>query len=402
MCVKYLKSILLLSCFILAFTNCKQKPVASDNAAFSLYLLQKDDSHAILLTQALDSTAALTQAIPVPSGLNFNREFILKDGFYYQLNPKNRHFRKFGLNANGLVPIDSIDLGDNYLENVSWVNNSDTLLIATIESTHLDKGNIFLLDTRNFKLILKKQLPLPAAKDDFNILSIGIMELKANKLWFGYSYSQFFGKDDYSTADSMYFMTIDLASGDILHQEEDHRSTYPGGFNLVQSYSFTDEKGDFYFMSCPGIAMGNNLQQPTGIFRKQKDSLQIDPKFFINISQQIQNHAYGLWYLGKQEAIIRAEQQDKYSDFSNHHSTYQFEYYRVNLLTGAFSKLDLPLDKGTRKENVWIKDGIAYIAIDDAQDQHAVWIYDSTSEKIKKGITVPNNSSYILRLDHLK
>lgn len=402
MCIKYLTRFLGLACLIIVLSNCQQAVVQDNTSAFSLYLLQKDDSHAILFTDSLDSSATLPEALPVPAGLNFNREFIQKDGFYYQLNPKNRHFRKFGLNSKGLVAIDSIDLGNNYLENAVWVNNSDTLLIATIESTHLDKGNIFLLDTRNFKLILQKQLPLPTAKDDFNILNIGIMELKDNKLWFGYSYSRFLAQDDYSTADSMYFMTIDLPTANILHQEEDHRSTYPAGYNLVQSYSFTDEKGDLYFMSCPGIAMGNNLEQPTGIFRKQKNSLQIDPNFFINISQNLHNHAYGMWYLGKEEVIIRAERKDKYSDFSNHHSTYQFEYYRVNLITDVFSKLNIPLDKGTRKENVWIKDGIAYLAIDDADDQHVVWIYDSATQKVKKGITVPNKSSYILRLDYLK
>jgi len=120
----------------------------------------------------------------------------------------------------------------------------------------------------------------------------------------------------------------------------------------------------------------------------------------INISKQIGNHAYGMWYLGQQEVLIRSERKDLYTTYATHHSTYQFEYYRINLKTGAFKKLDVPLDKGTRKENVWVKGENVYIGIDDAQDEHAVWIYNKQTEKVQKGITIPNKTSFILRLDN--
>jgi len=394
------KHIFLFFLLIPFLSGCKQEKTTLLNHEFSLFLLEKDNSQAFLLSNNLDSVTPKTIELPVSRSLSFNREFLVRDGFYYQLNFKNNYFRKFGLTEKGLIPLDSIYLENNYLENATWLNESDTLLISTIEGMHQDRGNIFVLDTKNFKLIAKKQLPIPPAKDAFNILNIGVVNMYENKLWVGYSYSKYLEMDDYTTADTMLFMTLDWPSLQVLHQEKDNRSTYPGGLNFVQSYSFTDEKGNFYFMACPGIALGNNEQKPTAIFRKTKDNNAIDAKYMINISKQIGNHAYGMWYLGQQEVLIRSERKDLYTTYATHHSTYQFEYYRINLKTGAFKKLDVPLDKGTRKENVWVKGENVYIGIDDAQDEHAVWIYNKQTEKVQKGITIPNKTSFILRLDN--
>jgi len=396
------KSLTLIPILLLLLITCKPKVQQEIDPEFSVHLLQKDDSQALLFSNNLDSSEANFTEITLPKSLHFSREYLQKDGFYYQLNYKNNYFRKLGNTENGFRVIDSTALDNNYLESALWINNSDTLLISTIEGNQQDRGNLFILDTKNFKRIAKKQLPIPPVKDDFNILNIGVMELKGNKLWIAYSYSKYIEVDDYTTSENMYFMTLDWPSLSVIHQEKDNRSTYPGGLNFVQSYSFTDENGNFYFMACPGIALGNNNNKPTAIFRKNKNSLAIDSTYMINISKKIGNHAYGFWYIGNQEAIIRSERKDLYSTFATHHSTYQFEYYRVNLNTGDLKKLDLPLDKGTRKENVWVKDKKVYFGIDDAQDQHIVWSYDIDTEKIQKGLTIPNNTSFILRLDYLK
>lgn len=393
---------ILLSFVILLFSTCKQEKKQTIDAEFSLHLLQKDNSQALLLSNNLDSLQPQVLALNLPKTLNFNREYLVKDGFYYQLNYKTNYFRKFGFNEKGLTVIDSISLENNNLESAIWLNGSDTLLISTIESDHQDRGNIFIVDSKNFSLVSKKQLPIPPVKDDFNILNIGVIDVHDNKLWIAYSYSKYIEVDDYTTSENMYFITLAWPSLAILHQEEDSRSTYPGGLNVIQSYSFTDEQGDFYFMACPGIALGNNEKKPTAIFRRNKGDLAIDSSFMINISKLTNNHAYGMWYLGQQEVIIRSERKDLYSTFATHHSTYQFEYYRVNLKTGISKKIDLPLDKGTRKENVWVNGNKVYIGIDDSQDQHAIWSYNIQTEEIQKGLTIPNTTSFILRLDQRK
>lgn len=393
---------LLIFLFCVCLVSCNQDNKQTAASEFSLLLLLKDNSQALLLSDHLDSVGSNTATLNIPKTLNFHREFIVKDGFYYQVNYKNNYFRKFSITEKGLVAIDSILIEKNYLESAIWVNNSDTLLLSTIDASQQDIGNLFVIDTKNFSLLSKKTLPIPPVKGEFNILNIGVMNLQDNKLWLAYSYSKYIELDDYTTSDSMYFMTLEWPTLAILHQQKDSRSTYPGGLNFIQSYSFTDENGDLYFMSCPGIALGNNDSKPTALFRKNKNSLAVDSSYMIDISDRIGNHAYGMWYIGKQEAIIRSERKDLYSTFSTHHSTYQFEYYIVNLKTGTLTKINVPLDKGTRKENVWVKENKVYIAIDDDKDQHAIWIYDKQTQNVQKGLTVPNNTNFILRLDHIK
>lgn len=121
----------------------------------------------------------------------------------------------------------------------------------------------------------------------------------------------------------------------------------------------------------------------------------------INISNKINNHAYGMWYLGNQEALIRSERKDRYHNFQDHHSTYHFEYYRVNLRNGDMVKLDLPFDKGTRKESVIVQNNKAYIGIDDSTNTHSIWVYDIPTAKISKGTGLSQRVDFILRMDSL-
>lgn len=155
-------------------------------------------------------------------------------------------------------------------------------------------------------------------------------------------------------------------------------------------------------MTNPGIALGNNLKLPTAIFRKKKGQQLVDQRFMINISNSIGNHAYGIWYVGNGKAIIRNEQKKLYTDFSNYHAVYQFEYRLVDLKSGSIEKMQLPLDKGTQKNNVWSDKKDVYIAIDAANDEHRVWKYNLQTKEITKGFNLPKTTNFIVRMDYLK
>jgi len=120
------KHIFLFFLLIPFLSGCKQEKTTLLNHEFSLFLLEKDNSQAFLLSNNLDSVTPKTIELPVSRSLSFNREFLVRDGFYYQLNFKNNYFRKFGLTEKGLIPLDSIYLENNYLENATWLNESDT------------------------------------------------------------------------------------------------------------------------------------------------------------------------------------------------------------------------------------------------------------------------------------
>lgn len=392
----HLSLILLL---VVACTSPKSKDSFSPN--YALYLLNADGSNSFYLKESLHDEGNI-QEISVPND-NFTREYIQKDGYFFHVNERTDHLVRYQLNdLNELITLDSIQLKDGYLENYLWKNDSDTLLLFTVEKKTTDKSRMYVLDAKNFKLLREQLLPIPNAVADFDLLNIGVVDIVKDRLWIAYSYSKYLKDRDYTTSDTMYYTTLDFTTLEVLDLQRDSRSSYPGGLNTVQSYSARDESGDFYFMSCPGVALGNNQSLPTAIFRKKRGQVRVDTDYILNISKAINNHAYGFWYLGKHKAIIRSEQKEKYTDFSNHHSTYQFEYYLVDLISQKFQKLDLPLDKGTRKENVLVQGDSVYFGIDSEDQQHQIWHYSISQDRLTPVSSVSKSVDYILRLDFLK
>ncbi|TDS12913.1 hypothetical protein [Sphingobacterium paludis] len=349
----------------------------------------------------IDSSWTRISTAPIPHA-EFNREFILRKGHLYQVNPKTDYLIQYRIGFDGLAALDSIQLINDNIEQYHWKNDSDTLLICNVVHAGQETARFYEIDTKNFSLLREAELPLPAAVNDFDILSLGLLRYQNDKLWIAYAYSKMLSRTAYSTIDTMYYRTLDFASLRVLSEQKDTRSANPGGINTIQSYSGTAENGDFYFMSGPGIAAGNAMHLPTAIFRRKHGTEQVDQQFMINVSEQIGNHAYGFWYLGDNQALVRSEQADKFADFSNHHLVHQFDYFLTDLRSGKMAKLPLPLDKGTRKENLVQQGNDLYIAIDDADDRHSVWRYDLNSKKATRYLSPKLSIDYLLRLDKIR
>lgn len=390
-------SLLLLIVFFIGCSNRDQ--VNSTTNKYSLYIMNKDLGNTILTTNSIDSGTMdiLKNGIDVPTQY-FDRSIIIHEGFFYHI--KSEKFRKFSIKENALTEIAAIPMSDQHIENINW-QGKDTLLIFTLDNKTYSKLHYYKIDVKRFEILQKEEIPLPSPPPNFTTVSIGFSTLHHNNLIIGYTYNKVFNETDFTTIDTMYMATLNPENLQIRAIQKDNRSTYPGGINTVQSYSFADENGNFYFMSCPGIALGNNLSKPTAIFRIPKDTTKVDSTYFFNLTAATQNHAYGMWYLGNNEAIIRSERKDLYNDFSDHHSTYQFEYYVVDLLKQTTTKLKLPYDKGTRKESVLVENGKAYITIDDKDDNHQVWIYNILTKEISTGLKLDKETDFIVRIDKL-
>ncbi|MFD2744416.1 MULTISPECIES: hypothetical protein [Sphingobacterium] len=383
-------------------TSCTQTKQQIDSPinfepAYSLFVSKESVNNFVMIDSTWQQLASFS-----PPHAGFNREFIQRKGFIYSVNPENDYLIQYRISSMGLQAMDSIKVVNDNIEQYHWKNNSDTLLISNVVHGDIETCSFYEIDTKTFSLIREAQLPIPPAVNDFNILSLGLVRYDNDKLWIAFAYSKMLGHNEYTTLDTMYYRTLDFASLRVLSEQKDPRSTYPGGINTIQTYSGTAENGDFYFTSGPGIAAGNNIEQPSAIFRKKKGSDEVDTTYMVNISAQTGNHAYGFWYVGNGKAIVRGERSDKYTDFSNHHAVYQFEYYLADLANGKLQKLDLPLDKGTRKENVVQVGADLYIAIDDEKENHTVWQYNLESGKITAHLTPDFPIDYQLRLDKLK
>lgn len=366
---------------------------------YSLYTMNKDLGNSIITSNTVDSghLTISKNGIAIPTQ-QFDRSIIVKDKHYYFLRAGK--FRKYILESKGLKEIAQLDLPDQHIENINWIDQT-TLLLFTSDNKTNRRLWIYKINVNDFIINQQQEVHLPLNSTEFNILSVGFGTIHQDHLLIGYTFNKVINETDFTTIDTMYVATLDKATLQLKTIQKDTRSTYPGGVNTVQSYSFHDEKGNFYFMSCPGIALGNSPSKPTAIFKIDSNSTKVNPSYFLNLTAKTHNHAYGMWYLGNNKAIVRSERRDRYTDFSDHHSTYQFEYYLVDLISQNTRKLSLPFDKGTRKESVLIQNGKAYITIDDADDQHQVWVYDIKSGAISVGLTLDQATDFIVRIDQL-
>lgn len=366
---------------------------------YSLYTFNKDGTNSLLVTDELSggSYTIATAGIAIPTE-SFDRSIIVKNGFYYHLDTSTDQFTKYTLSVGGLQPVATIAMVDKHIENVHW-SDERTLVLFTLDDRTYTNLEYHIIDVADFRTVDRGTVALPKSIGDYSILSIGFSTFRGDHVIIGYCYGKFIGNTEYTTIDTLYTATLTYPDMEIKAIHRDARSAYPGGINTVQQYGFTDESGDYYFMSCPGIALGNTPSKPTAIFRIPAASDVIAPDYWINVSEQIGNDAYGLWYLGGGKAIIRNERKDRYTDFSDHHSTYQFEYHVVDLAERTLTKLDLPFDMGTRKESVLVEAGAVYIAIDDSTDTHRLWRYDIHTGEISGGLSL-NGVDYTVRLDH--
>ncbi len=366
---------------------------------YSLYTMDKDLGNTIVTSNQIDSgTLDIQQnGVEIPTQ-EFDRSIIVKNGRFYFL--REGKFRKYTLEKTGLKEIAQLSMPDQHIENINWLNN-DTLLLFTSDNKTNRRLWYTKIAVKSFKIVQQHELKIPSSAPDFNIISVGFSTIHQQQLLIGYTFNKIINETDFTTIDTFYVATLDKTTLELKGIQKDTRSTYPGGINTVQSYSFNDEEGNYYFMACPGIALGNIPSKPTAIFKIDQKSTQIDPNYFFDLTAQTHNHAYGMWYLGNHQAIVRSERKDRYTDFSDHHSTYQFEYFLVDLNTKTTRKLNLPFDKGTRKESVLVENGKAYITIDDSSDKHQVWVYDIKSGEIKVGLQLDQATDFIVRIDRL-
>jgi hypothetical protein len=399
-----MKRLVLLSFFATFIFSCKRIPQKNIDPNFVFCLFNKDESPtSLFFAESMDDRQQPTLEIPLASSRIQEREYIYKNGFFYRLSSQTSVFTKHRLQGSAMVLTDSIQLKNRDFETISWKDENN--LIAVCREDLVAKkaqARLYQIDVANMKIVKEDTITLPYATTAYNALHLGLVDIENDKLWLAYSFFKSSGKYGHTTSDTTYYATINYPSFTLQQIQKETRSTYPGGFNIIQSYSFKDEQGDYYFMTNPGIALGNNLKLPTAIFRKKKGQQLVDQRFMINISNLIGNHAYGIWYVGNGKAIIRNEQKKLYTDFSNYHAVYQFEYRLVDLKSGSIEKMQLPLDKGTQKNNVWSDKKDVYIAIDAANDEHRVWKYNLQTKEITKGFNLPKTTNFIVRMEYLK
>lgn len=394
-------NIILLLLGVICFTACKNSSSIDKPKKYSLHLIDMDAREYIVTTDDLDTGLIKPEDITKALPDSISRNIVVKDGFYYSLQRKSNVLTKYALKDHKLTAVSYLKLHDYGEENFIWAGK-DTLLLSGLNHSY-NEGKYYLINVEKMQILAQGQLPIERPKGKFVSTSIGFVEKRKDTLFVGYTFHPPMKDGNYTTSDTMYISQISYPKMEIVGTQKEIRSTYPAGVNTVQHNEFTDEHGDFYFMSCPGIAMGNRPDLPTAIFRIKANSVATDPNYFFNLSSSIiGNHAYGLWYVGQGKAIVRSERKDLYKGLADHYSTPHFEFYLLDIVNQkVIKKLDLPLDKGTRKDCVLVKDNTVYIAVNSATEGNYIWKYDLKTDKLTKGLQLAGLTAFIVRLDQL-
>jgi hypothetical protein len=368
---------------------------------YSVYAMMKDGNEYIVQTDSIISGSLdpAVQGIKLPLKDMWS-DLIARDGYYYRLNWKTETFIKYRIDNQEFKEVASIKLTDfAFLETYTWIAR-DTLLLIT----YIRKSSLVRFTKLNTKTMsaTEGKLHIASPSGIYNWMSLGFAELRDGKLFVGYTYHTINKNENYTTSDTAYVAVLKYPGLALLKTLKDTRSTYPGGINTEQPFTFTDEKGDLYFIACPGIALGNNSKKPTGIFRIKKSEDIIDPQYFFNISASpIQNHGYGMWYLGDGKAIVRTERKGIFTGMKDHYKVPHFDFFVVDLNTQSTTKLNLPLDKGSARQCVIRENGLVYITTNSDREGSFVWTYNSKENKLTKGLQFTGNVDYILRIDQL-
>ena len=369
---------------------------------YSIMVMSDDDKQYIIQTDTLDHGTAypVRDGALVASPARIWYYTIVKDGYYYFVSNLTHYFVKNQVTGNKFVAVDSVLLpGFRYPDNCVFYS-PDSVLIVNSSSPEAPKQYARI----NVKTMKAKigDLPVPAPQAPFKFMSVGFLEFRPPYCWIGYTYHYKDDTNGYGSSDTVYIAQTTFPGMQLQHIIKDHRSTYPGNVNTAQQNTFEDEHGDFYFLSCPGIVRGANPSQPTAIYRMKAGAQVLDSSYFFNISASpVHNHAYGLWYIGDNQAIIRSERKDLFSTFEEHYKVPHIEYYVVNLLTQAVRKLNLPLDRGSSRTCVLAEGPVVYISINDGKGGNDIWVYHKQEQSVRKGLHLGGPVNYILRVEHL-
>ena len=387
------------SVLVLFFARCTDhKTKEGSTRTYSIYLMDDNGDESIVEVNSL----AENKQLPSDSGViklhtkEFQRDLMVRNGFYY--NKKKDFFFKYSTAHQQMEKLDSIPMKDFLLYNYHWIAEDTLLLLGT--SADYKQTKFAKINTKDMEA-QEGLLDIPSFFGTYNVIAVGVSHLKNGKLFVGYNYCSA-QENSHLNGDTTYVAVFSYPAMKRLQVMKDTRSVFPGGENTVEPASFEDEKGDFYFLACPGIALGGRMDKPTGIYRISSTDEQLDSSYFFNISASpIQNHAYSMYYLGQGKALIRSERKDLYTSWAEHWKVAHYEFYVIDLAAQSTTKLELPLDKGTRRQCVLVEDGKAYISLNSDTAGNYIWIYDIAKGTLAKGLQFKGDTDFIMRIDRL-
>lgn len=339
-----------------------------------------NEGTASLSGQGADVTTVVSSAI------------INKNGFYYFYNTTEGKFSKFQFKNDQFQTITQVP----YTHLVSmtghtWVDDN-TLIMVGLDATST-KINYSVVDVTTMKITNGQIANVPAIPTGFTRLLVGGDIQFVNGKFF---MSVGFMPGGYEIYPEMTVLEVKYPSFEVGTVSRDTRTAGVGSTSGYYGTSFKTESNDIYFLVNWNPAWKPGVYSPIMAYRIKSGATGLDPNYIIDTKAVLGYEASGLFMnVGNGKAII------KYKDTSIA-GDYQTRYAIIDLETGKLHKrlTELPGDR-TGERNVCTSDGKAYIAINADTAKDNIWIYDSATDTVTKGLEIEGGYSSFTRLDKL-
>lgn len=323
-----------------------------------------------------------------------NNSVISKDGYYYFYNTTEGKFGKYKI-ENGAVTIVK-EFPFTHLLSLAghtWIDDNTLVLIGGV--TGGKAVNYAIINTSTMATTKTGTVSgLPAAPETHTLYRVGgDIQYKDGKLYFSVIN---YNSSDYTLYKRLNTLAVSYPDFVVTNTSTDTRTAGLGNTSGYYATSFVDASGDMYFMtSWNGIADGVSTKK--SIYRIKKGADVLDPTYYMDVEAEIGFvPASGLLMdLGNGKAII------KYMSTSDS-NTAKNRFSIINITTGKeLRKLTEVPDGLASERNVYVENGKAYIAALSGEGTDYIWVYDSATDTVTKGLQIQGGYTSFSRIDKL-
>ncbi|BAP32028.1 uncharacterized protein CHSO_2991 [Chryseobacterium sp. StRB126] len=316
--------------------------------------------------------------------------YIVKNGFIYNYKTDQGVFKKFKYTQDRLTTAKEVPYA--YISDISsyvWVDDNTLVLVGeTGDGQHI-RYTVF--NASDLSIIRQGEIegfqPFPNA---YNFYTLGSMTYMDGQIYLQYSYRN--GK--WITPEYYNFAVIDYNTFKVKHSVSDPRSSGVANGSPYFKTAFRKDNEAFYYACFPRVGAGTSKIQ---LFRTLKGATSPDATYQINLTDLVGGKTLETMidYIGNNKMLIL------YRDPALGNA-YNGRYAIVDIETKQLVRVldELPGDE-PYEQAVFVQNKKLYIAVNASKGGNYVWIYDLQTDKITKGMKLPDNISGFARFDKL-
>lgn len=387
----------------LSFTSCSSddgaKPedpeAGSEFAIWTQLGSWPNTSYYILGVNNLNEGAVKLEGNGIDVTTKLNNSVITRGGYYYFYNTAEGRFGKYQLVNGAVSTIREVPLTNlASLAGHTWIDDNTLVIIGA--NAAASAINYSIIKVNDLDITNGTVSGLPDRPDGYKYRVGGDIQYKDGKLFFSIAYQN---TSDYQLYPRFNTLAVSYPAFSVTRVSTDTRTAGVGNTSGYFATSFVDEKGDMYFLtSWNGVWKDDGTSSPKNIYRIKAGSDELDASYLLDVQAELGHEAAaGLFMnLGNGKAII------KYQEAPGNSNT-KFGYAILNLTTGKELRKLTEIPSGASGErNVYVENGKAYIAVLSGQGTDYIWIYDSNTDKVTKGLQIQGGYTSFSRIDKLQ